>query len=78
MANFNQLPIWGIQLLTENWWFVGGEGEDQSFLLLSGGFRFTGERLAVDLAFATSPEFFEEGVDFPFIPYVAFSVNFGR
>lgn len=66
-----------LKLITENWWFVGGEGEE-SFLLLSGGFRFMGERLAVDLAFATSPEFFGEGVDFPFIPYVAFSVNFGR
>jgi hypothetical protein len=67
-----------LKLISENWWFVGGEGEDQSFLLLSGGFRFMGERLAVDLAFATSPEFFGQGVDFPFIPYVAFSVNFGR
>jgi hypothetical protein len=66
-----------LKLLSENWLFTAGTTEE-SFLLLSGGFRFIGERLTVDLAFFTSPDFFDEGIPFPFIPYVAFSMNFGK
>jgi len=65
-------------LITENWLIIGGGSLEGSLSILSGGFRLIGERLTADFALATSPEFFEEGVDFPFIPYVAFSVNFGR
>lgn len=67
-----------VKFITENWLIIGGGSLDGSLSILSGGFRLIGERLTADFALATSPEFFEEGVDFPFIPYVAFSVNFGR
>jgi len=64
-----------IKLLTENWIFTGTV-EPQA--LFSGGVRFFGERLAVDLALFSSEEFFEEGSGFPFVPWVDFSVFFGR
>ncbi len=65
-----------VKLLSENWLFAGGDVEGGTVFLFSGGIRFMGERLAVDLALATSPYFYDDG--FPFIPYVAFSVNFGK
>ncbi|NOZ60957.1 MAG: hypothetical protein GXO74_04695 [Calditrichaeota bacterium] len=63
-----------VKLISENWIFTGGDG----FTLLSGGIRFFGDRMAVDLAFLTAKEFWEESEGFPFIPYVDFSVMFGK
>ena len=63
----------GAKLITENWIFTG----EESVALLSGGVRFFGDRIAVDLAFLTSPEFFGEG-GFPFLPWVDFAVVFGK
>lgn len=63
-----------VKLITENWIFTGGDG----FTLFSGGIRFFGDRLAVDLAFITAKEAWEEAEGFPFIPYVDFSVLFGK
>jgi hypothetical protein len=61
------------KLITENWIFTGGDGT----ILFSGGIRFFGETLAVDLALITTAEAFE-GHGFPFIPWVDFSVFFGK
>ena len=61
------------KLLTENWIFT----HDNGMLIYSGGVRFFGERLAVDLAMiGTSEGFGDEG--FPFVPWMDFSVFFGR
>jgi hypothetical protein len=64
----------GAKLITENWIFTG----DNTTLLFSGGVRFFGEKLAVDLALISSEEFFEGDNGFPFIPWVDFSVVFGK
>ncbi|MDZ7265799.1 MAG: hypothetical protein ONB48_00500 [candidate division KSB1 bacterium] len=64
-----------MKLLTENWIFTG---TDEPRVLFSGGVRFFGERLAVDLALFSSEEFFEEDIGFPFVPWVDFSVFFGK
>ncbi|MBN1542018.1 hypothetical protein JW992_07700 [candidate division KSB1 bacterium] len=61
------------KLITENW-IVGGE--DEAYVV-SGGIRFFGDRLAVDLALITVKDAFEEG-GFPFLPWVDFSVFFGK
>jgi hypothetical protein len=61
------------KLITENWIFTGGDG----FAAFSGGVRFFGERLAVDLALITVKDLWESG-GFPFIPWVDFSVLFGK
>ncbi|MDZ7288983.1 MAG: hypothetical protein ONB44_01235 [candidate division KSB1 bacterium] len=61
------------KLITENWVFTGNEAT----VVFSGGIRFFGEKLAVDLALLSSKEFFEEG-GFPFVPWVDFSVFFGK
>ncbi len=63
-----------VKLISENWIFTGGDG----FTLLSGGLRFFGDRIAVDLAFLTAKDFWENADGFPFIPYVDFSVMFGK
>ncbi len=62
-----------IKLITENWIITGSGG----FGLFSGGVRFFGERLSVDLALITVKEMLKEN-GFPFIPYVDFAVFFGR
>lgn len=62
------------KLITENWIF---SGEDMP-VILSGGVRFFGDRIAVDLALLTAPEAFAEGGEFPFLPWVDFSVVFGK
>lgn len=62
------------KLMTENWIFTGEDGTT----ILSGGIRFFGDRIAVDLAFLTSPEAFAEDGDFPFLPWVDFSITFGK
>lgn len=61
------------KFISENWIFTGGGG----FTAFSGGVRFFGERLAVDLALVTAKDLLESG-GFPFIPWVDFSVCFGR
>lgn len=62
----------GAKLLTENWLFTEGDG----LFLFSGGVRFFGAKMAVDLALISSDEFWEGG--FPFIPWVDFSIFFGK
>jgi len=61
-----------IKLITENYVVPGQEDG----LLLTGGVRFFGERLAADLAFITIPAAFEDE-GFPFVPFVGFAYNFG-
>ncbi|MGH7492913.1 MAG: hypothetical protein ACREOO_11020 [bacterium] len=63
----------GAKLITENWFFTG----DETTLLFSGGVRFFGERMAVDLALVGSDELLQ-GEGFPFVPWVDFSVYFGK
>lgn len=64
-----------VKLISEN--YVGvGDGETGG--IISGGVRFFGDNLAVDLAFFRPVG---EGVEwdgFPFVPYVSFAYNFGR
>lgn len=62
------------KLITENWFFI--DNDVPSFL--SGGVRFFGDRIAVDLAFITSPDFFTGTEGFPFIPWVDFAIIFGK
>ncbi len=62
------------KFITENWIFLGG---GESTTILSGGIRFFGDRMAVDLALITSPEFWGEA-GFPFMPWVDFSVFWGK
>jgi len=64
-----------VKLITENWLLTDG---DDSLLLISGGIRLIGENLTADFALWTSPEFLDEGVGFPFIPYLNFAVSFGK
>jgi hypothetical protein len=63
----------GAKLITENWFFTGSE----TTLLFSGGVRFFGERLAVDIALVGSEEFLQAD-GFPFVPWVDFSVFSGK
>ncbi|MBD3374825.1 hypothetical protein GF406_07320 [candidate division KSB1 bacterium] len=59
------------KFISENWMITG---EDVT-AVFSGGIRFFGEKLAVDLALIT----FEEALEspFPLMPWVDFSVFFG-
>jgi hypothetical protein len=53
---------------------------DSSFsdrLLLSGGVRFFGDRLAGDLAFLVFPSLIEDAETFVYIPWLSFAYNFG-
>jgi len=61
-----------IALMTENWFFPSGD-----FQLLSGGLRFRGGRLTVDLAFLTSPDAFDDLDGVPLVPWLSFSYHFG-
>ena len=61
------------KLISENYFIFGRD----NFQLLSGGIRFFGRKLAVDIAMITSPDFLE-GDGFPFIPFVGFAYNFGK
>lgn len=61
-----------VKLITEN--YIIPEVEDA--VLLSGGIRFFGERLAADLAFFYLPA--EDWDGWPFIPFVGFAYNFGH
>ncbi|RPH89482.1 MAG: hypothetical protein EHM72_03290 [Calditrichaeota bacterium] len=62
-----------VKLISENWILSG----DDTNVVFSGGVRFFGERLAVDLALLTVDEMLHEN-GFPFIPWVDFSVFFGK
>ena len=65
-----------IKLLTENY-VAFGDGSTGG--IVSGGIRFFGERLAVDLAFFRPFDSVNDDLDgFPFVPYVGFAYNFGR
>ncbi len=63
-----------VKLITENWIFPGG---NDGTILFSGGIRFFGDKVAVDLALLTAIEAFEEG-GWPFFPWVDFSYCFGK
>lgn len=61
------------KVLTENYVFVGvKEG-----LVVSGGIRFFGDKLAADIGLFTMPSLLTEGMGFPFIPWLGFAYNFG-
>jgi hypothetical protein len=62
-----------LKLLTENYVFVGIEGG----VLVSGGLRFFGDKLAADIGLLTFPVLLEDS-DFFFIPWLGFAYNFGR
>ena len=47
-------------------------------LIVSGGIRFFGDRLAADLALVTASEILSEGGGFPFVPWLGFAYNYGR
>ncbi|MFQ5651490.1 MAG: hypothetical protein ACE5IY_16265 [bacterium] len=64
-----------VKIMTENWYLTDNDGE--SLLLLSGGFRFIGDRLTVGLGFFTSPEALESEA-FPIFPWLDFSLSFGK
>lgn len=67
-----------IKLISENWFFIGGgDNNNDSVSLFSGGVRFFGDKLAVDLALFTASEAWSEG-GFPFMPWVDFSVFWGK
>jgi hypothetical protein len=61
-----------VKLLTEN--YVVFNVEDA--ILLGGGIRFFGTRLAADFGLFTNPALLGEG-GFPFIPWLGFAYNFG-
>lgn len=64
-----------VKLISEN--YVGfGEGEPDA--VVSGGIRFFGDALAVDLAFFRPLGGNDDWDGFPFLPYVSFAYNFGR
>ncbi|MFQ5709369.1 MAG: hypothetical protein ACE5HO_18070 [bacterium] len=62
-----------LKLISENWIFTGGDG----LAILSGGFRFIGDRLTVDLGFFAAPQL-SDGDGFPLLPWLGFSLNFGK
>ena len=61
-----------LKLLTENYVLVGVEDG----VIVSGGFRFFGEKLAADIGLFTFPGLLNEG-GFPAIPWLGFAYNFG-
>ncbi len=63
----------GAKVLTENWLFTN----ENNIFMFSGGVRFFGEKLAVDVALVSSDEFWGNN-GFPFVPWVDFSIFFGK
>ena len=63
-----------VKLITEN--YVMPSVEDA--VVVSGGIRFFGERIAADFALATVPAALDETDGFPFLPWIGFAYNFGR
>jgi hypothetical protein len=62
-----------IKLLSEN--YVVPAVEDA--VVVSGGLRFIGERLAADFALFTVPALLDDLGGFPFLPWISFAYNFG-
>jgi hypothetical protein len=62
-----------VKLMSENYVFIN---VDRGFLM-SGGLRFFGERIAVDLAMVTFPALLTDIEGFPFFPWIGFAYNFG-
>ncbi len=62
-----------VKLLTENYVFVGVKDG----LLVSGGIRFFGDKLAADIGLFTVPSLITDEPGFPFIPWLGFAYNFG-
>lgn len=62
-----------VKLLSEN--YVIPAVKDA--VIVSGGIRFIGERLAADLALFTVPALLDETEGFPFLPWISFAYNFG-
>ena len=63
-----------IKLLSENYLFVG---DVEAGVVVSGGLRFFGERLAADVGLVTVTSVLDDIEDFPFVPWVGFTYNFG-
>ena len=63
-----------VKLISEN--YVIPSIEDA--VLVSGGIRFFGERLAADFSLATVPALLDETEGFPFLPWIGFAYNFGQ
>lgn len=61
-----------VSFMTENWLFPGGD-----FHLVSGGLRFRGDRLTVDLALLTNFDAFDDTEGLPLLPWLSFSYHFG-
>ena len=62
-----------VKLMSENYVFINVDRG----LLMSGGVRFFGERIAADLAMVTFPALFSDIEGFPFFPWIGFAYNFG-
>ncbi len=63
-----------IGLVTENWLILPRQGDNMA-AILSGGVRFFGEKMAVDLALLVPAG---ENTPFVALPYVDFVIKFGR
>ncbi len=61
------------KLMSENYVFINVEDG----LLVSGGVRVFGERLAADLALMTVPALLTDSGGFPFFPWLGIAYNFG-
>ncbi len=64
-----------IKLITENY---VGFGDGSTGGIGSGGVRFFGDQIAVDLALFRPFGSGDDWAGFPFVPYVGFAYNFGR
>jgi len=62
-----------VKLMSENYVFVNVEDG----LLMSGGLRFVGERIAVDVALVTFPALLTAVEGYAFLPWIGFAYNFG-
>lgn len=63
-----------MKLIAENWIFTSGSGT----AIFSAGVRFWGRRVAADAAIVTSHDLLTDIEGFPFIPWIDFSVFFGK
>jgi hypothetical protein len=62
-----------VKLMTENYLLFGSD----DYKILSGGVRFFGRHLAVDIAMITTPDLLEQE-GFPFLPFLDFTYSFGK
>ena len=63
-----------VKLISENYIFPGLEDG----IVVTGGIRFFGDRLAADLALITAPTVLDEMEGWPFLPWLGFAYNFGN